>query len=67
MLLVVVRIPAIFRAGRFWAEEGTVYFDLAWRQPWVDALFAIHTGYINIVASTGALLALHLKSHLWDP
>ena len=58
--LVALRIPAIFAGGRFWAEEGPVYFYHAWTQPWFQALFTIHTGYLNIVASTAALAALHL-------
>lgn len=58
--LVALRIPAVFTAGRFWAEEGPVYFYAAWTRPWFEALFTIHTGYLNIAASTAALLALHL-------
>ena len=60
ILLVVVRIPAILTDGRFWAEEGVVYFHAAWHQSWLDALFTIHTGYLNLVASVATLLALHL-------
>jgi hypothetical protein len=60
IILVVVRIPAILAGGRFWAEEGVVYFFEAWYQPWFDALVWIHTGYLNIVASSAALLALHI-------
>ena len=60
IFLVVVRIPAILTDGRFWAEEGVVYFHAAWHQSWVDALFTIHTGYLNLIASAATLLALHL-------
>jgi len=59
-ILVMVRIPAILLDGRFWAEEGVVYFHAAWTRPWLDALVTIHTGYLNIVASSAALLAVHL-------
>jgi hypothetical protein len=58
--LVAARIPGAFTLGRFWAEEGAVYFANAWNRPWQDALFAVHTGYINIAASLATLLAVHL-------
>jgi hypothetical protein len=57
--LVVVRIPAVLVDGRFWAEEGVVYYTGAWNRPWLDALFAVHTGYLNMAASSATLLALH--------
>jgi hypothetical protein len=60
ILLVVVRIPAILTDGRFWAEEGVVYYHAAWHQSWLEALFTIHTGYLNLIASVATLLALHL-------
>ena len=62
ILLVAGRIPAILTVGRFWAEEGVVYYSAAWHEPWFDALFTVHTGYINIAASAATLLALHLTS-----
>ncbi len=59
-ILVLLRMPQIVTSGRFWAEEGLVYFQAAWQEPWFDALFKVHTGYLNIAASTATLLALHL-------
>jgi hypothetical protein len=59
-ILVLLRIPQVVTSGRFWAEEGVVYFRAAWEEPWLDALFKIHTGYLNMAASAATLLALHL-------
>lgn len=59
--LVLVRLPIIAeQSGRFWAEEGVVYFLNAWTWPWWQAWFAIHTGYINFIAGFGTWLGLAL-------
>lgn len=58
--LVAARLPNVFIKGRFWAEEGTTYFANALHRPWHDALFAEHSGYINLTASAATLLARHL-------
>lgn len=60
-LAVSLRMPHIlFGGGRFWAEEGTVYFAAAVTQPWYRAWFVVHTGYINFAAGFGTWLGLHL-------
>jgi hypothetical protein len=59
-LLIAVRIPNIWLKGRFWAEEGAVYFRNARLESWPDALFAVHTGYLNLSASIAGLLAARL-------
>lgn len=57
-LLVAVRLPNVFLQGRFWAEEGTIYFEYAWRLPWLDALLSsTNAGYWNLTASGATLLA----------
>ncbi len=59
--LVLWRMPLIvLHGGRFWAEEGAVYFPNAWREPWYDAWFAIHTGYLNFIAGFGTWIGLRL-------
>ncbi len=58
--LVIARIPAIILQGRFWAEEGQIFFANAWTMPWWKALFATHTGYLNLVANVSGLLARYL-------
>ncbi len=45
--LVLLRMPGIL-AGRFWAEEGVVYFANALTQPWYAAWFAVFAGYLNL-------------------
>jgi hypothetical protein len=59
-VLVAVRIPGILLHGRFWAEEGRNFFANAWNLPWWQALFAPHSGYVNVSGNLAALLARHL-------
>jgi hypothetical protein len=59
IVLVAVRMPQVLLKGRFWAEEGAIYFINARTQPWPEALFTIHTGYLNLAASVAGLLAAH--------
>lgn len=51
------RLPAVFADGRFWAEEGLVYYSRAWHLPAGEALLALHSGYLNIVANVATLVA----------
>jgi hypothetical protein len=55
--LVCLRMPQIVLHGRFWAEEGAVFFRRAWDQPARQALWAPYGGYLNIVANGTTLLA----------
>ena len=57
---VLTRWPDILIKRRFWAEEGEVYFHNAWSERWYDALFAVHSGYLNLSASIATLLAARL-------
>ena len=59
-LLVCARLPDAVIQGRFWAEEGRVYFRAAAEQPWFDALTTVHMGYLNLSATFGALAAYYL-------
>ena len=63
-LLLAVRLPRVLIEGRFWAEEGRVFFENAWNLPWLDALLASHAGYLNLVANLAGLPARHLAP-LW--
>lgn len=56
-VLIVLRMPSIVLHGRFWAEEGTVFFAQAWSRPPLDVLFHSHGGYLNLVANVAALAA----------
>lgn len=56
-LLVCVRMPDVLREGRFWAEEGRVFFHDAWVLPPLRALFMPYGGYLNLLATASTLLA----------
>lgn len=50
----------VLHGGRFWAEDGLVYFSNAWNEPWYHAWFAIYNGYFNVAAGLGTWVALKL-------
>ncbi|MDD2876283.1 MAG: hypothetical protein PHT60_03540 [Acidiphilium sp.] len=61
--LILVRIPSIvLDGGRFWAEEGVVYFSNAWNYPWYISWFAVASdaGYVNLAAGLSTWLGLNL-------
>jgi hypothetical protein len=69
-VLVLARIPAIeLHGGRFWAEEGTVYFGSAWHRPWYVSWFTVaaDAGYWNFAAGFGTWLALKFGGLLHAP
>jgi hypothetical protein len=55
-LLLAMRAPQVWR-GRFWAEEGAVFFSAACSKGLLESLFLPHLGYYAAVASFGATLA----------
>ena len=60
--LICLRMPDILLHGRFWAEEGKVFFAEAWRLPVGRMLFRPYGGYLNLVANAGAIGARSLVS-----
>jgi hypothetical protein len=62
VLLVVMRQPRILLEGRFWAEEGPVFFVNAWDMPWYRALLLPYAGYLNLIANLAGVLARHFAS-----
>jgi hypothetical protein len=56
-VLTAIRFPNAFRHGRFWAEEGSLFYANAWSLPWWQALAFSHSGYLNLVANFAGLLA----------
>ena len=58
--LVWLRMPGIMRHGRFWAEEGRIYFVNAATMPWWQALFRSELGYLNFPATAATLCAHYL-------
>lgn len=63
-LLVMLRQPRIILLGRFWGEEGNIFFERAWNMPWDQALLMPYAGYLNLMANLGTVLARHLAP-LW--
>jgi hypothetical protein len=59
-LLVCARLPNAVIQGRFWAEEGRVYFRAAAEQHWFEALTTVDTGYLNLSATFSSLAAYYL-------
>jgi hypothetical protein len=55
--LIALRFPQVLEHGRFWAEEGSVFYANAWTMPWWRALLATHSGYLNLIANAAGLLA----------
>ena len=55
--LVLLRMPEIVLKGRFWAEEGTIFFTNAWTLDPVSALLMPVGGYLNLVANAATLAA----------
>jgi hypothetical protein len=55
-VLVLLRMPHIL-SGRFWAEEGPIFFARAWTLPPWQALWLPYGGYLNLVANAAALAA----------
>jgi hypothetical protein len=59
-ILVAARLPRILLEGRFWAEDGRVFFENAWNLPWFKALFMPHAGYLNFTANLAGVLERYL-------
>lgn len=60
LLLTIGRMPNIVFQGRFWAEEGTVFYWHAATTAWLPALFYSYAGYMNFGANIAAVAARHL-------
>ena len=54
--VICARVPTLLD-GRFWAEDGQVFYANAWAMPWAHALLYNHSGYINFIANAAGLLA----------
>jgi hypothetical protein len=55
-LLLILRAPRIWQ-GRFWAEEGSVFFPAACSSGLLESLFVPHLGYLMAVTSFATTLA----------
>ncbi len=56
-LAICLRMPEIILKGRFWAEEGNIFFRNAWLLPPMRALLNPYGGYLNLAANGGTLAA----------
>ncbi len=56
-MLVCLRMPQIIIKGRFWAEEGTVFFHNAWTMKPAEVLLISFGGYLNLIANASTLAA----------
>ena len=66
-VLIAVRMPQIVGHGRFWAEEGTIFFVNAWSQDSLRALLTPVGGYLNVVATAATLAARWGTALEWAP
>ena len=66
-LLICVRMPDVVIEGRFWAEEGTVFFHNALVLPAWQAVWNPIGGYLNLVANVASLLARWTLPVEWAP
>jgi hypothetical protein len=57
--LMVWRSPDLLLAPRFWAEEGSVYFEFAYEHSFIEALYFVdwRAGYLNLIASLTSAIA----------
>ena len=55
-VLLILRAPQIWR-GRFWAEEGSIFFASAYSGGLLESLFRPHLGYYAAVTSFATTLA----------
>jgi hypothetical protein len=58
VIILFMRMPDV-RHGRFWAEEGKVFFASAAALPWWSALLRPYGGYLNIVVNAASVVAFH--------
>ena len=59
-VLIVLRLPQVWQQGRFFGEEGTIFFAYAWHRPAGEALWRSFAGYLNLGANASTLLAAQL-------
>jgi len=66
-VIVFARAPFLLTQGRFWAEEGCVYFQYAWTTPAWHAILAPHLGYYAFFPNFCAVLAAHFFPIVYAP
>lgn len=56
-VVIALRMPQIVLEGRFWGEEGAIFFVNAWTLDPIRALLTPVGGYLNVVATAATLAA----------
>ncbi|MGS0647206.1 hypothetical protein ACU81Q_06200 [Komagataeibacter melomenusus] len=59
-IVVLLRLPQATIHGRFFAEDGTIFFSYAWHASTSHALWRSFAGYLNLGANATGLLAARL-------
>ncbi|EUK18919.1 hypothetical protein [Commensalibacter papalotli (ex Servin-Garciduenas et al. 2014)] len=57
VIIMCLRAPDVFLYGRFWAEEGYIFFYNAWTMSPLQALFHPFAGYLNLSTNGVTLIA----------
>ncbi|MDI2113682.1 hypothetical protein [Commensalibacter nepenthis] len=60
VLFLFLRAPDILIQGRFWAEEGNIFYTNAYNMHPLHAFFVVYGGYINLGASGATLITRFL-------
>lgn len=58
--LILLRVPEIVWPGRFWGEEGAIYFREAFQNGPLQVLFTSNLGYYSLLNKLAALTAAHV-------
>jgi len=67
VVIAFTRVPKILTQGRFWAEEGHVFYYNAATMPFLKALLNPFGGYLNIVANAAAIVARYCMTPRYAP
>jgi len=67
MLLIAVRVPQIIWPGRFWAEEGSIYFREAYTSNLWDVLTNSNLGYYSLFTKISSIIAAHVVPLEFSP
>ena len=66
VVAVLLRAPRVIAARRFWAEDGSVFFEYAWNHGPLDSLLSADFGYFLFLPNLAGLLAVQLPLE-WAP
>lgn len=58
-MLILIRVPALLWPGRFWAEEGSIYFREAYKDPPIAVIMRSNLGYYSLFNKLSCVVAAH--------